>query len=487
MTSSRQSLNDETFPSFSDEYASSGDTDNNTDSYSDIYSEGYTFSTDDGEKYQCLPARIVQNIEKPKTDYVSAKSARSKVTVYSVLSALDSAVDAVVNVVIPVERSISKLKIDSPPASPKTATERKTSSRPFSFRRKASSSSKSAKNPEDTHNIPSSPIDKEDAKSRQNPKSSSSPRFQVVTKEKRPTTTSPRSPKGSKKDDPVSNESRVAGEPTDEASVFSPSTISIFFSSPMNKKFNEEEKNIGTIDENNEESTTSTRKVSSRKFFSSPRNKKVREEEITIEPIEENEDESSSFFSKPFDWITPTNKEEEKQEDEVVPVEEHEKKNKRFFGRRRNKKASDISVVSQMTADTYSKEKDWFGRNKTCTVDQRDDATEDGNIDSNEKKNWKRRPFSPRRKFRRNDEDERDTTIAQEPEIDDADDQDWWSMYFWTYAENNDNDAAGLDAETEAEAEAELFKTESPKRKGLRKVFSRKSKKDRNESEQFHV
>lgn len=422
--------NNETFPSFSDEYTSSSYTDNG-----ESFSQGYTFSTDDGDKCnQCLP-RIAQNIEKPRTDQNSSGSVKSKITVYNVLSAIDSAVDAVVDVVIPVEKTISKLKIDSPPTSPNRNAKIDTSG-PSIFTRKPSSSSKSTKSTMDNNkSIELLPEDKKPEKSPMKSKNSPSPKsIKANTKSKSYKNT--KSPKSVTNDN---SESRGKGSMvgTEEASaVVSGTTMSSFFSSPKNTKINKDE-------DGDEE--------------------------------EDKKEDSSGFFFGAFDWMSPTSKEEDVQDEVNVPEKKSMKKKRRLFGRSKKKKTERSEPTENMNSDPKGKRRFGWKKKRTSAFDDRDASDEEHSQMSEDAhdSSAEMRCFG-RKKMQVNDErDAADcntrSSTAEDASIRESNDEEWWSTLFWTNAEQNDE-------AINAEIDTEVLEIKGKKIKGFRKIFrSRKS------------
>ena len=423
--------NNETFPSFSDEYTSSSYTDNG-----ESFSQGYTFSTDDGDKCnQCLP-RIAQNIEKPRTDQNSSGSVKSKITVYNVLSAIDSAVDAVVDVVIPVEKTISKLKIDSPPTSPNRNAKIDTSG-PSIFTRKPSSSSKSTKSTMDNNkSIELLPEDKKPEKSPMKSKNSPSPKsIKANTKSKSYKNT--KSPKSVTNDN---SESRGKGSMvgTEEASaVVSGTTMSSFFSSPKNTKINKDE-------DGDEE--------------------------------EDKKEDSSGFFFGAFDWMSPTSKEEDVQDEVNVPEKKSMKKKRRLFGRSKKKKTERSEPTENMNSDPKGKRRFGWKKKRTSAFDDRDASDEEHSQMSEDAHDSSAEMRCFGRKKMQQVNDERDaadcntrSSTAEDASIRESNDEEWWSTLFWTNAEQNDE-------AINAEIDTEVLEIKGKKIKGFRKIFrSRKS------------
>ncbi len=474
-------MNTDTFQSFSDEFASSSFTDSNANTdtstrSSDMYSEGYTFSTDDGDKNQYLPVSLPK-IEKPKSDIRAKSEESSKLTVYKVLVAIDSAVDAIVDVIMPIEETIIIADNDLVEL-PSKSTKRKS---PFVFRRKSANngspdinSSLSSKNQEQMSNAQTFPDMNRDGEPPKDYTSSLSPAYRVIhvqSKERNRTLKKPKSPKRFMNAESIPDEeSREAPDPTDN-----PSTFATFLSSPRNKKIDKDDTTVETVTTTSEKSPIRARKLTPRKFFSSPRSKNAKKEaeaSATVEDsVKEKDDEHAAFFFPTFDWITLTKeeKEEPKPEPEPEPVEEPSTKNKKLFGRRRNKKITKASDVTE-TADVIS------------SVDQRD-ATEDERSSSNpsKKKGWRRGPFSPRGTSKRESNNIREAEIEQhEEELVKTDaDEDWWSQYFWA---NQDNTNNVVDEGDIAKSEPELSETTEIKPKeGGRKGFFRRSKKNKSE------
>ena len=428
--------NNETFPSFSDEYASSSYTDNG-----ESFSQGYTFSTDDGDKCnQCLP-RIAHNIEKPRTDQNSSGSVKSKITVYNVLSAIDSAVDAVVDVVIPVEKTISKLKIDSPPTSPNRNAKIDTSE-PSIFTRKPSSSSKATKSTMDNNkSIELLPEDKKSEKSPKKSKNSLSPKsIKANTKSKSYKNT--KSPKSITNDN---RESRGKGSMvgTEEASVVSGTTMTSFFSSPKNTKINKDED--GDVEEDKKE-------------------------------------DSSGFFFGAFEWMSPTSKEEDVQDEVDVPEKKSMKKKRRLFGRGKKKKTERSEPTENMNSDPKGKRRFGWKKKRTSAFDDRDASDEEHSQMSEDAydSSAEMRCFG-RKKTQVNDErdatdgkidsfeSESRSSTAEDASIRESNDEEWWSTLFWTNAEQNDE-------AINAEIDTEVLESKGKKIKGFRKIFrSRKS------------
>lgn len=112
--------NNSTFPSYSDEIGSSTDD-------SEVYSEGYTFSADvttTSEDIETFvpPASLKKTSPKKYSsmyhanDDPSVVSTQSKSTVMSVLTSIDRALDAVVDIIIPVEKSITRTDMADAPS-----------------------------------------------------------------------------------------------------------------------------------------------------------------------------------------------------------------------------------------------------------------------------------------------------------------------------------------------------------------------------------
>jgi hypothetical protein len=494
-------MNNETFPSFSDEYASSSCTDDNTDSYSgsELGSEESTFSTDDDENENQPSKTIVQKTAKPKPKTASTEVPRSKL--YNLLSALDDAVDVIVDAFIPIEDNDDKLHTESSYASrgsdsrlspskpvPKQKPNTSTSTRaPFVFRRKSSNNNQaSATKLQKERSISSTILHEEDVQRTQSPKSPTESK-----KKGKSTARRPWSPKVFKKDTSPKKkhvDSRDQAEPVqayDENTNASKSPISHFFSSPKSAQIREDDRKIETIQEDEEEFSTNKQKSPAtkqkspvRKFFASPKSKRgnASHEPLTVSiPAEqqkdERKDENGNFFLMPFEWIsTPKIEEKEPEIVEVNPEEQPDKKGKKKFGRRRTKKASDSSDVSAMTMGKESSEKNWFRKSKLDHIDERDRA-ENG---SSRKKNWKLRPFSPKTKSKVNVVDTREPEAPQEEQVQ-TEDENWWNDYFWPQTENATNKSG--ESVGNPDAEAELFEAESVKPRRLGRVLSRKSKK----------
>ena len=431
--------NNSTFPSFSDSvgvYSSSGD------SY--YMSEGDTFSLDDQDKLSCAPfSDIAQRLHKTGDDYdgTSVSTNQSKMSVYNVLEAIDKSVDAVVDVVIPLEKNISNLFIESSPP--------KTSSAPIvdNAKLKSKQAKKKTRNMSQKH---------------------TSPRFGRSL--------SPLKRKANK--EKYNKNLDTADEERDDVSmlsIFSTGPMVAMFSSPTNvkneekakkknksprfgrslsplkRKANKEKynKNLDTADEERDDvsmlSIFSTGPMVA--MFSSPtnvkneekakkKNKSTKRKAIGINTVQE-EDRQPSLFDSAYQWISP------KQEPVLVI-----KKNK-FFGRNTSKKMSKTSQISGNTVKGGSKKDHTRKSDKPAMVEER--GTNEESARGKKKRGlrfWKKKEIIVK--------------------IDDE--HDWWTSFLW--------------AEELKDDEKLLPKVDDTNRKGLKKIFNRKETKGTKKTKQ---
>ena len=302
----RSDYNNQTFPSYSNSNSSAS----GSDSYE--LSEGYTFSLEDRDKpTNCIAlsdiAQIMHQTDEawknvgPAFDESSVRSSGgSRITMFDVLTAIDSAVDAVVDVVIPLEKTTSKLG-----ETPSKAENKKQKSLTISTTNRESIAEK-----------PKSPVS-----------TSLSPIRRAL------------SPRGRKNNEEEKNgmedrkELNAVEERDDVSTSLSPIRRAL---SPRRRKNNEEKKN--GMGDRKEPNAVEERDDVSMFSFSSKNAAKTNQREVE-------DDEVSGFFESAFQWISSPRNEEPKEE----PVPE---KKKRFFGRNRSKKMSDSTHVSEITIDS---------------------------------------------------------------------------------------------------------------------------------------
>jgi len=421
--------NNSTFPSFSDSvgvYSSSGD------SY--YMSEGDTFSLDDQDKLSCAPfSDIAQRLHKTGDDYdgTSVSTNQSKMSVYNVLEAIDKSVDAVVDVVIPLEKNISNLFIEPSPPN--------TSSAPIvhNAKLKSKQAKKKTRNMSQKHTSPRfgrslSPLKRKANKEKYNKNLDTADEERDDVSMLSIFSTGPMVAMFSS---PTNVKNEEKAKKKNKSSGFGRSL------SPLKRKANKEKysKNLDTADE--ERDDVSMLSIFSPgpmvAMFSSPtnvkneekakkKNKSTKRKAIGINTVQE-EDGQPSFFDSAYQWISP------KQE---LVIEK-----KKFFGRNRSKKTSKTSQISGNTMKGGSK-KDYKKKSDTpAMVEERDANEESARGKKRGLRFWKKKEIIVDKKI----------------------EHDWWTSFLW--------------AEELKDDEKLLPKLDDTNPKGLKKIFNRKETK----------
>ena len=425
---------EDTFRSFSEEYASSDNYTNGSDE-----SQGYTFSDDAGiDNLTCLPEMTLGKFnEKPAGDATSPASTKSNMTMYGLLSVIDSAVDAVVDVVIPIERSISKIPIglalQSPPSTSTVSPNSKQGSKMPTASPKSARSLKSSK----AETLPLREPDEEEARD-------DSSLFSFLT---------PKSARSLKS----RNEDARDDSSVSSFSKLSPKSHKISRrGSPKSQKSNRDRKGSKAQTVSSPEPDVEDDRDDSSVFaytVFSPKSGKTHEVETKM--AKESTEESPGVFAFVYDWFSPTNEVEE-----VVEATEEETitKKKGFrLGRPRSKKNRSKSDVSEMS---------------TPAVEERYVA-EGSRFNFEEEKPKRRvRSFSPR-KFKKAEVEVEEAEVEVETKKDDE----WWGATFLAATGFNGEENELLN-NTQQEENKEESK-EKTKRKGFRRMFSGKSAQDK--------
>ena len=330
----RSDYNDQTFPSCSNSSSSAS----GSDSYE--LSEGYTYSLEDQDSpTNCIAlsdiAQIMhqtdeawKNVGEAFDESSVRSSGGSKITMFDVLTAIDNAVDAVVDVVIPLEKTMSELDV-----TPSKAGNEKQKSLTISTNNRESRAEKPSspralsprgrKNNEENKNGMGDRKELNAVEERDDVRASLSPIRRALSPRRRNENMGDR------------KESNAVEERDDVSRSLSPIRRAL---SPRGRK-NKKEKKNGMGDRKGTNAVEEREDVSMFSFSSKNAAK--------ANQREDEEDEVSGYFESAFQWITSPRNEDSKEE--PVPVM---KKKKRFFGWNRSKKTSDSTHVSDVTIDS---------------------------------------------------------------------------------------------------------------------------------------